>query len=156
MKLADLLSEERIVVDGTGERIRDKRSALRVLAAMLSGPLGVDADDVEERLVERERLMSTGVGAGVAVPHTALPGVTRPVGGLLVCPHGIDFEAIDGAPVHIVFGVAGSKSATGEHLRTLARISRLLRDPLTREALRGESSERGVYSVIETRDASLG
>ncbi len=156
MKLVELLSEERIVVDAAGARVLDKAGALRVLAAMLSEPLGLLAEDVEERLAEREKLMSTGVGAGVAVPHTALEGVTRAVGALLLCRRGIAFDAIDGQPVSIVFGVVGSKKATGEHLRILARISRFLKDPATRAALLGEPSEQAVYALIETRDATLG
>lgn len=86
-------------------------------------------------LCEREVLQSTGIGDGVAIPHGALDALEAQRAALLVCPDGLPFDAIDGRPVRILFAVVGPKRTTGEHLKTLARVSRLLRDAAFREKL---------------------
>lgn len=120
---------------------------------MLASATGVAQTHVEELLLERERLQSTGIGDGVAIPHTALEDAQAQAAALLVCPRGIDFESIDGERVSIVFGVVGPKRATGEHLRTLARISRLLRDADTRAQLAAAQSPATAYDLIRAHDA---
>ncbi|HLV64968.1 MAG TPA: PTS sugar transporter subunit IIA [Polyangiaceae bacterium] len=152
MRLCEILTVDRILVDGDGGHVRNKADALRVLADMLARALHVDRARLEEHLIERERLQSTGIGDGVAIPHTALEEAESQAAALLVCPQGIDFDAIDGGRVSIVFGVVGPKRATGEHLRTLARISRLLRDDSTRAQLASASSPAAAYSLIQAHD----
>jgi PTS system nitrogen regulatory IIA component len=153
MRLCDILSVERILVDADGTSVRNKPDALRLLAELLSPALGIDKAHVEALLLERERLQSTGIGDGVAIPHTAVEEADNQAAALLLCPRGIDFEAIDGASVQIVFGVVGPKRATGEHLRTLARISRLLRDGSTRERLLSSESSAAAFELIQAHDA---
>jgi nitrogen PTS system EIIA component len=153
MRLCDILTVDRILLDAGGT-LHSKDEALHRLAEMLSPAIGVATKEVEELLVERERLQSTGIGDGVAIPHTALDSAEQQALALLLCPKGIDFDAIDGARVNIIFGVVGPKRATGEHLRTLARISRLLRDDATRARLVGAGSREEVYGVIAAHDAS--
>ncbi|HEY4160396.1 MAG TPA: PTS sugar transporter subunit IIA [Polyangiaceae bacterium] len=145
---------DRIVVDNDGSVVHDKDEALKTLAAMMASPVGVDAKIVEELLLERERLQSTGIGDGVAIPHTALDDAEHQAAALLLCPRGIEFDAIDGGRVTIIFGVVGPKRATGEHLRTLARISRLLRDEATRTRLVAAASREEVYGLVAAHDAS--
>jgi PTS system nitrogen regulatory IIA component len=152
MRLCDILTVDRIVIDGDGGFVRGKSDALRVLSELLAPALHVERARLEEHLVERERLQSTGIGDGVAIPHTALEEAEKQTGALLLCPRGVDFDAIDGAPVNIVFGVVGPKRDTGEHLRTLARISRLLRDENTRQSLISAASSEFAYQLIEARD----
>jgi PTS system nitrogen regulatory IIA component len=153
MRLCEILSVDRILVDGDGSCVKDKPSALKVLSELLARSLAIPAPHIEALLMERERLQSTGIGDGVAIPHTAVEEAESQAAALLLCPHGVDFDAIDGGKVNIVFGVVGPKRATGEHLRTLARISRLLRDGSTRERLVGAASAQVAYELIETHDA---
>lgn len=153
MRLGEILSVDRIFVDAEGAKIRGKMDALRLLAELLSPAIRVPKAHVEELLLERERLQSTGIGDGVAIPHTAAEEAETQAASLLLCPKGIEFEAIDGARVNIVFGVVGPKRATGEHLRTLARISRLLRDESTRQKLVSAPDAAFAYELICAHDA---
>jgi PTS system nitrogen regulatory IIA component len=153
MRLCEILSVERIVVDEDGGFVRNKPEALRVLAELLSPALGIDKAHVEALLLERERLQSTGIGDGVAIPHTAVDEAESQAAALVLVPRGIDFEAIDGERVNIIFGVVGPKRATGEHLRTLARISRLLRDGNTRAQLLRSANSSAAFELIKAQDA---
>lgn len=153
MRLCEILSVERIFVDGDGSVVKDKTTALHLLSRMLSPALGIEQTQVESLLLERERLQSTGIGDGVAIPHTAVEEAATQAAAVVLCPNGIDFEAIDGEKVRIVFGVVGPKRATGEHLRTLARISRLLRDVATREKLVTSPNAAAALELIQTNDA---
>ncbi len=98
-------------------------------------------------LTEREQLQSTGIGEGVAIPHGALPQLETQFAALLIVPEGLDFAAIDALPVNILFAVITPKRATGEHLKTLARVSRLLRNKAFRDRLvAAPDAECGVLS----------
>ena len=154
MRLCDILTIDRILVDADGSLIPNKDSALKRLAQLLSPAVSVPEAEVEDLLMERERLQSTGIGDGVAIPHTALDHAEQQASALILCPKGVEFDAIDGKRVNIVFGVVGPKRATGEHLRTLARISRLLRDDTTRSRLVSAVSREEVYGLIAAHDAS--
>ncbi len=152
MRLSDILSVDRILVDVDGSVVKTKTDALRRLSEMLSPAISVGADEVEHLLLEREKLQSTGIGDGVAIPHCALEAAQAQALALLLCPRGVEFEAIDGEPVEIVFGVVGPKRATGEHLRTLARISRLLRDEQTRLRLLASPNATAAYQLIDANE----
>ena len=153
MRLSDIITEDRILVDRESA-LPSKAEALRALAGLLGGAVSAPEDEVLTLLLEREQLQSTGIGDGVAIPHSALEHAEAQAGALLLFPKGIDFDAIDGKPVHIVFGVVGPKRATGEHLRTLARISRLLRDEGTRKQLANAESSKFAFELIESHDAT--
>jgi PTS system nitrogen regulatory IIA component len=153
MRLSEILSVERILVDVDGSFVKSKADALRLLAEMLSPVVGVDRTSVEQLLVERENLQSTGIGDGVAIPHCSLDTAEAQAAALVLCPRGIDFEAIDGEKVEIVFGVVGPKRATGEHLRTLARFSRLLRDDKTRLELLASPNPAAAYDLVHSHEA---
>ena len=156
MRLSDILSVSRTrVVTQEGARL-DKPGALRQLAELLARDLPVDAERLAQLLEQRERLQSTGIGDGVAIPHTALEEVPRQTAALLLCPKGIPFDSVDGQPVGIVFGVVGPKRMAGEHLKTLARVSRLLRSPETRQALLAVTEPEAAYAYVEERDRALG
>ena len=130
-------------------------AALAQLAAMLASGAKVARSEVERVLGEREALQSTGIGEGVAIPHGALPQLKEQVAALLIVPDGVEFQAIDDAKVSILFGVIGPKRATGEHLKTLARVSRLLRSKDFRARLVGAPSASNVFELImgaETRE----
>lgn len=138
MHVLDILSAERVAIAGSagggasnvkGPVVRTKADALRVLSELLArGDPRLTAASVDQVLSRREELQSTGVGGGVAIPHGSMDQLERIIGALLVCRQPIDFSAIDGEPVSILFAIVGPKRSTGEHLKTLARVSRLLRD----------------------------
>jgi PTS system nitrogen regulatory IIA component len=153
MRLSEILNVDRILVDVDGSFVKSKADALRLLAEMLSPVVGVDRSNVEKLLLERENLQSTGIGDGVAIPHCSLDTAEAQAAALVLCPRGIDFDAIDGEKVEIVFGVVGPKRATGEHLRTLARISRLLRDDKTRLELLASPNPAAAYELIQSHEA---
>ena len=153
MRLSDIITSDRILVDREGA-LPNKAEALRALSRLLGSSVAAPEDEVLTLLLEREQLQSTGIGDGVAIPHSALEHAEAQAAALLLFPKGIDFDAIDGQPVHIVFGVVGPKRATGEHLRTLARISRLLRDEATRKQLANAESPKSAYELIESHDAT--
>lgn len=156
MRITNILPIERILVDAGGSQVHGKADALKSLAILLAPALGCDDGTIESLFAERERLQSTGIGDGVAIPHTSLETTTARAAALVVSRPGIPFDSIDGAPVHIVLGVVGPKDATGEHLRVLARISRLLRDEATRHALSAAASPEAALSIIESREQQLG
>lgn len=153
MRLSDILTKDRILVDRAGA-LPSKAAALHALAGLLGSAVSAPESEVLALLLEREQLQSTGIGDGVAIPHSALEHAEAQAGALLLFPQGLDFDAIDGQPVHIVFGVVGPKRATGEHLRTLARISRLLRDEGTRKQLANAASPEAAFELIESHDAT--
>jgi PTS system nitrogen regulatory IIA component len=157
MHLTDLLSAQRVAIRRTreGEPPLDKAGAVAVLAGLLTarGPDGhateqVSTAEVERVLLEREKLQSTGIGEGVAIPHGAMTELTGQLAALLIVPDGVDFAAIDERKVTIIFGVIGPKRATGEHLKTLARVSRLLRNAAFRDQLVASETPEGVYRLI--------
>ena len=125
-------------------------------ALVASGHIEATEVRVAADAAERERLQSTGIGDGVAIPHTSVEAATRRAAALVLSPQGVPFDAIDGANVHIVLGVVGPKDATGEHLRVLARISRLLRDEATRRSLANAPTPGDAFAIIESREQQLG
>jgi len=153
MRLTDLLGAERVAVchNDDGRRL-DKAAVIKTLAGMLSRGSSITPSEVENVLTERERLQSTGIGEGVAIPHGALPQLETQHAGLLIVPEGLDFAAIDGLDVNIIFAVIGPKRATGEHLKTLARVSRLLRNKAFRERLVGAPSSKAAYDLLSAEE----
>jgi PTS system nitrogen regulatory IIA component len=164
MHLTDLLTPERVAIQHAqgGDTPFDKPRAVALLATLLatgqppvplpSGAPKLDRDEIERVLVEREKLQSTGIGEGVAIPHGALPDLLGQVAALVIVPEGVDFAAIDERKVTIIFGVIGPKRATGEHLKTLARVSRLLRNQSFRDQLVGSSSAKAAYDLIAAEE----
>lgn len=151
MRLTDLLSPARVDIRRDREPI-DKENAIALLARMLGEHDGVTTSEIERVLLEREQLQSTGIGEGVAIPHGALPQLREQVAALLIVPDGVDFQAIDDAKVSILFGVIGPKRATGEHLKTLARVSRLLRSKEFRTRLVSAEDAARVYDLIAAEE----
>jgi PTS system nitrogen regulatory IIA component len=153
MRLTDLLSAERVAIRHNGSASPlEKADVLKALAIMLTKGSTVDPAEVERVLAEREQLQSTGIGEGVAIPHGALPQLEMQHAGLLVVPEGLDFAAIDGLNVNIIFAVIGPKRATGEHLKTLARVSRLLRNRSFRDRLVAAADAKTAYDLIATEE----
>jgi len=157
MGVCDILSRDRVSVASVeGEPVRSKSDALKRLSTLLArGQDVVSNDEIERVLTERERLQSTGVGGGVAIPHGSVDGLDRLIGAVLLCPQPIEFEAIDSAPVSILFAVIGPKRATGDHLRTLARVSRLLRDDNFRAKLLRAPSGAAAFEMLAAEEGRV-
>jgi PTS system nitrogen regulatory IIA component len=159
--LTDLLSAARVSVRASSADL-DKREALKILASLLAEGIQtgagerVDPEKVERVLVEREALQSTGIGDGVAIPHGALAEVDSQMAALLIVPGGLDFDAIDGNPVNLLFALVGPKRATGEHLKTLARISRLLRNKGFRDRLINSADGGEAYALLVAEEGGGG
>lgn len=155
MQLLDILTPRRVdVVRDNDAGIRTKPEAIRRLAELLvAGESGLDLGEVESELKKREDLQSTGVGGGVAIPHAKLERLDRILGAVLLCPDPIGFDSIDGRPVSIMFAVIGPLRAPGEHIKTLARVSRLLRDDGFRSRLVGAESGAVAFDLIAREES---
>ncbi len=154
MRLSEMLAHSRVAIS-TGNAI-DKREAISTLARLLATGCEVAEGELDRVLRDREALQSTGIGDGVAIPHAAVPNLERPVAALLLVPDGLEFGAIDHGKVHHLFAVVGPKREAGEHLRTLARISKLLRSADFRaKLLTAEDPQRAFALVASEEEARV-
>jgi PTS system nitrogen regulatory IIA component len=131
----------------------NKKKALAVIAEIAARNFGLEPGEVLEALVEREAAGSTGVGHGVAVPHARLEGLQRIRGIFVRLDQPVEFESVDDQPVDLLFALFAPKNAGAEHLRALARVSRLLRQGELREQLRKARSADAVHALL-VQDAS--
>lgn len=152
MVLTDILAGERVGLSRQGSGPASKEAALLALADLLSRGSGVTSNEFLRVLDERESLQTTGIGDGVAIPHGALDALEQQVAALLVCPDGVPFDSIDGRPARILFAVVGPKRASTEHLKTLARVSRLLRDASFREKLLSASDGGEAFELVRAAE----
>lgn len=152
MLLTDLLTTERIKIPLQSSTKDEILSELVDLAAL--GGAVRDPQEVLRAVQDREEVLSTGIGHGVAIPH----GKTASVDGLVlvagVAREGIDFEALDGEAVHLFFLLVGPESAAGQHVKALSRISRLLRRESFRQRLIDAPDPKSFYSVLAEAEAS--
>lgn len=125
-----------------------KKKAFRAIAESVADEIGGSADDLLGALLDRERIGTTGIGQGVAIPHIKIPGAARMYGVLVRLETPVDYDAIDGLPVDIIFMLlAPAESKTTQHLKMLAQISRFLKDAKTCDAIRA-ARETGALSAI--------
>ncbi|MFN4024469.1 MAG: PTS sugar transporter subunit IIA [Hyphomonas sp.] len=125
-----------------------RKQAIHILCEALSETTGIGARAIEDAVMERERLGSTGVGEGVAIPHARLAGLAAPVGGFLRLAHGVDFEAIDDRPCDLVFMLLAPDGSGADHLRALAQVSRFFRQSAVRDGLRKARNEEEIKALI--------
>lgn len=149
MRLADLLQVDRI---NTSLQASDKDGVLRALAKLFGANEDLDVEEVFRVFADREALASTGVGGGVAIPHGRLAGVPKLQAALGVHKSGVAFDAVDGRPAHIFVAVLAPERQPSEHLKALARISRLLRDEEVRQALLEVDGPQAAYDLVVGRD----
>ena len=126
----------------------NKRQVLAVIADIAARNFGLDADEVVEALLEREQAGSTGVGHGVAVPHARIEGLARMRGIFLRLEHPIAFGAVDDQPVDLIFALLSPAQGGVEHLRSLARVSRVLRQGELREQLRQARTADAIHILL--------
>ena len=146
MDIGDLLDRHAIIPRVTAG---SKRQALSLAAEIAARLYGLKAGDVLDALLVREEEGSTGVGAGVAVPHARLRGLDRVRGIFLRLETPIDFQAVDDQPVDLVFALLAPAGALSEHLRALARVSRALRRPDLREQLRQARTQDAMHALLD-------
>lgn len=145
MNLADLIGPEAIV---PSLKAKNKKQALLELARKAEDLTGLDQAVVFEALLQRERLGSTGLGRGIAIPHGKLPGLTSVVTVFARLEEPIPFDSVDNEPVDLVFLLLAPEHAGADHLKALARISRLLREPQAIHKLRTCHDSRALYAVL--------
>jgi mannitol/fructose-specific phosphotransferase system IIA component (Ntr-type) len=153
MKLSDFVVRDAIVVDlkatGKEEAVREIVTSLRDAGQLKPE----DFEGVIRAILSREELGSTGIGQGVAVPHTRHPTAHRLVGTVALSRQGVDFAALDGEPVHIFFLLISPPNQPGEHLRALEMISRHLKDDEFVSFLRQARTREQVFEVLDDADA---
>ena len=145
MHIADLLTPDAVV---PVVRATSKKQALQELARRAAELSGESERAVFEVLIERERLGTTGVGRGIAIPHGKMKGLDRIHGMFARLESQIDYDAIDGEKVDLVFLLLAPEGAGADHLKALARVSRLLRDPAVCAKLRAAKDARSLYAVL--------
>ena len=145
MEIADLVAPGHVV---PCLRAASKKHALQDLARRAAEPTGIDRRIVFDALLERERLGTTGMGQGIAIPHARLPGLAAIFGLFARAAAPIDFEAVDGQPVDLVFLLLAPEGAGADHLKALARISRLLRNREACERLRTAADAEAIYALL--------
>ncbi|HET9630475.1 MAG TPA: PTS sugar transporter subunit IIA [Novosphingobium sp.] len=129
-------------------RADDKPAIIRLLSKHFAEVYNLDASHVQERIEERERLGSTGFGRGVAIPHARIEGLGRPVAAVLRLEAPVAFDAADGMPVDVVFGLLSPENAGAAHLHALAAISRMMRDERMHQALSEAPSAEALYGLL--------
>lgn len=145
MELGDLIAPEAVI---PSLKVKSKKQALQELAQKAASLTGIDAREILETLLQRERLGSTGVGRGIAIPHGRVASLSRIISVFARLDQPIDFDALDSEPVDLIFLLLAPEEAGADHLKALARISRLLREPETIERLRATHDRAALYSVL--------
>jgi PTS system nitrogen regulatory IIA component len=145
MELGDLIATEAVIPRLAA---KNKKQLLLDLAEKAAGLTGLQGRDIYEAVLQRERLGSTAVGRGIAIPHGRVAGLERIVSLFARLEQPVDFEAPDEEPVDLIFLLLAPEHAGADHLKALARISRLLRVPQTIERLRSSQDRATIYSIL--------
>jgi PTS system nitrogen regulatory IIA component len=150
MKLSELINEENVIPD---LKSKDKKGVLEELVdALLSQEPAFDKNALVRVLLERERLGSTGIGDGVAIPHGKFSGVGRPSISFGRSRKGLDFESMDGEPTHLFFLLVAPENSASIHLKALAKIAKILKNSAFRKELMEAPGRREIYQLIVQND----
>jgi PTS system nitrogen regulatory IIA component len=145
MNISDLLAPDAVLAS---LKAQTKKQLLQELAVRAHLQTRLPEKRIFETLIERERLGTTGVGSGIAIPHGRMAGLTAITGVFARLENGIDYEAVDSQPVDLVFLLLAPENAGADHLKALARVSRLLRNQATCEKLRAAKSAEAIYAIL--------
>ena len=151
MALSDLLSADSILGSLSAT---NRKQALQIMSEAAAAKLDIDSRLIFDAMMERERLGSTGGGDGVAIPHARLEGLDRVFGLFARLKTPIDFDAIDGRPVDLIFLLLAPEASSAEHLKALARISRIFRREDLRSHLRATDTRDGMIALLTLQDES--
>ncbi len=153
MRIADVLDPEAVI---PSLEAREKFAVLEEIVTRVSSHCGfADSRRLLEVVRARERICSTAIGEGVAIPHGKLPGLERVFVAFARSREGVDFDARDGAPTHLFFLLLAPEGSTSEHLSALARVSRLVKDASLREHLMRVQTPEEVVSLIKEKERDL-
>jgi nitrogen PTS system EIIA component len=153
MRILDFLSFEAInssLEAGSKEQVLEE-----LVEPIAKSHPSMNRERLIKTLVERENLGSTGIGGGVAIPHGKFDGLSRLVASFGKSPNGIDFNSMDNKPAFLFFLLVAPKNSAGEHLKALARISRLFKDPLLKSSLQHATSAEEIYEILRDYDLRL-
>ncbi|MFO0585180.1 MAG: PTS sugar transporter subunit IIA [Anaeromyxobacter sp.] len=150
MKIVEFLRPEAVIADVSGAT---GAAALAELCRPLAAAQRFDPQKLLETLLEREKLGSTGIGDGVAIPHGKVAGLPGLIASFGRAPGGVDFRAIDGKPTYLFFTLFAPENSAGAHLKALARISRIFKNPAFRETILTAPDAPAIYRLIEAEDA---
>jgi PTS system nitrogen regulatory IIA component len=150
MKIVEFLQPAAVVGDLSGATARD---VLAELCTPLATARRLDGQRLQEVLIEREKLGSTGIGDGVAIPHGKVPGLPALVASFGRSRAGVEFKAIDGKPTHLFFALFAPENSAGAHLKALARISRIFKNAAFRDAILKAADAAEIYRLIEAEDS---
>jgi nitrogen PTS system EIIA component len=145
MNLAEIVDSRAVLAN---VKAQNKKQLLQELAQAMAGLVAVDQRVILEVFNTREKLGSTGLGQGIAIPHGRLQGINRVYGLFARLATPVNFDSVDGEPVDLVFALVAPTHAGADHLTALARISRLLREPRTLAKLRGTDTAEGLYAIL--------
>jgi PTS system nitrogen regulatory IIA component len=145
MEINELISAESVIPN---LRASSKKQALQDLARRAADITGLHERAIFDVLMERERLGTTGVGNGIAIPHGKMANLDRLYGLFARLEHSVDFQSIDEQPVDLIFLLLAPESAGADHLKALARVSRLLRDGSVCEKLRGTNDAEALFALL--------
>ncbi|MGE0628713.1 MAG: PTS IIA-like nitrogen regulatory protein PtsN [Hyphomicrobiaceae bacterium] len=151
MDLGDILTRERVIAC---LRAKTKKQVLQDLSEQAAELTGLVGRQIFESLLQRERLGSTGLGRGIAIPHVKLAGLDRIQCIFARLEHPVEFEAPDGEPVDLVFMLMAPEHASGDHLKALAKISRLLHEPSALERLRSARDAAALFTLLTAAPTS--
>jgi PTS system nitrogen regulatory IIA component len=151
MPLTDVVALDAII---PALKVNGKKQALQELAAKAAEISGHSEKTIFVTLMQREKLGSTGVGNGVAIPHGKLPKLSKLFGLFARLERPVDFESLDGQPVSLIFLLLAPEGAGADHLKALARVARLLRDPDTARKLKESRDAEAIYAVLAMPSAS--
>jgi PTS system nitrogen regulatory IIA component len=145
MNIPDLLQPGAVIVS---LKAQGKKQLLQEIAARAAQVTGLNDRKIFETLMEREKLGTTGVGQGIAIPHGRLPDIKHIVGVFARLESPIDYDSVDNQPVDLVFMLLAPEGAGADHLKALARVSRLLRNQQATEKLRAAKSAEAIYAIL--------
>jgi nitrogen PTS system EIIA component len=150
VKITDFLNAQTVIPMLSS---REKQAVLQEMADWLASAYpSLDRKRVLDVLLERERISTTAIGEGVAIPHGKLPGVDRVLGVFARSREGVDFASLDGGPTHLFFVLIAPENAAADHLKALARISRLLKDESFRRRLMEGKTSQEIFQTITEED----
>lgn len=149
MKISEILNKDSIISD---LKSTEKQGIIKELSRAVSQAAQAPAQDIETVLMEREELGSTGIGGGIAIPHGKLNAVNGVVVGFGRSKGGVDYDSLDGKPVHIFFLLLTPENSTGGHLKVLAQISKLLKMDHFKQGLKTAETVDDIYDIILAQD----
>lgn len=150
MNIVEILSPERTICDVYGS---SKKAVLEILASLIAGAdSGLSQTDVFMGLMAREKLGSTGLGKGIALPHGRLKGVNSALGAFVRLQHAIDYDSIDGSPVDVLFALVVPEQATQEHLEILSKLAETFSNDETLNKIRESSSRDHIFELLIAND----